>query len=193
MGRNPEYEFDEELDEALNYLPESEQINNKLFMQFKRRKDLINDWRFVSLPYLKNIDGSNISCFSYGHQKIDLKRFLAWYGHEKFNWENMPEEMAEMAEQLSQGITTSEAPKEAQKPLKNNEKEHPSTKRANENELAIIGALLDLLEYGSRQYYNQTAVKAEIAQTYKILSVSTLDKYFAEANKAFEQVKNSKK
>lgn len=195
MGRDPEaIEYDEELNWALGGdIPEYEENSNKLFMQFKRRKDLINDWRFESLPYLKNIDGSNISCFNYGNQKIDLKRFLTWYGHEKFNWENMPEEMAEMARQLSQGITTSEAPKDIQKPLSDshNADKNRSFDEAREQDLRLIGVLLEMLKAKTRTNHTQESITTEILEKYPVIEIKdrSIKGRFAEANNALKKLK----
>jgi hypothetical protein len=197
MGRDPEaIEYDEELNLALGGdIPEYEENSNKLFMQFKRRKDLINDWRFTPFPYLKSIDGSSsdISCFSDGDKKIDIKRFLAWYGYEKFNWEDMPEEMAEMARQLSQGITTSEAPKDIQKPLSDshNADKNRSFDEAREQDLRLIGVLLEMLKAKTRTNHTQESITTEILEKYPVIEIKdrSIKGRFAEANNALKKLK----
>ena len=169
--------------------------NEDLSRVFLNRRRFLNDWRYMPFWYLPAVDGLAFNTFNHGSYsgEINLKRFLVWYTKEGKNWADMPKEMLGMAEHEAQKISPNEAPKEAQKP--NNGKEHPSTKRKNENDLKLIGALLEILRQNPRRGLSQSSLKQEILDKYDFIGIgdTTIDRRFKLANDAFEEAKKTTK
>ena len=163
---------------------------------YQKRLELVNDWRYMAFHYLSAVDNLAFNTFTHGGFKgqINLKRFLVWYLKEDKNWADMPQEMLAMAKREVQKITASEAPKEAQKPINklDNGKQFSSTTRAIENDLKLIGALLEILHTKpTKQILNQSAIVAEILEKYDYIGLkeSALNLRFSNANKALAEAK----
>ena len=163
---------------------------------FLNRRRFLSDWRYIPYSYLPAVDGLPFKTFTHGsyNGQINLRRFLVWYIKEDKNWADMPQEMLAMAKREVQKITASEAPKEAQKPINklDNGKEFSSTTRANENDLKLIGALLEILHTKpTKQILNQSAIVAEILEKYDYIGLkeSALNLRFSNANKALAEAK----
>jgi hypothetical protein len=163
---------------------------------YQKRLELLNDWRYVPFDDLPAVDGLAFDTFNHGskHGEINLKRFLVWYTKEGKNWADMPQEMLAMAELEAQKINSKLASKEPQKPINklDNGKEFSSTSRANENDLKLIGALLEILHTKpTKQILNQSAIVAEIVEKYDYIGLreSALNSRFSSANKALAEAK----
>lgn len=163
---------------------------------FNKRLKFLHEWRFTTFMYLSAVDGLGYSNFAHGSfpKQINLKRFLVWYIKEGKDWENMPQDMLEMAEKEVQKLNSKVASKEPQKPINklDNGKEFSSTTRANENDLKLIGALLEILHTKpTKQILNQSAIVAEILEKYDYIGLkeSALNSRFSNANKALAEAK----